>query len=145
VLARGRVTTAELRAYADDVGPSLLGNVYDAADAELTALHEAVQRLRGELGETAWARLYVVVLGPGRPRERRTPYEYFARLLGPEAAAARLIYADNMADVPAALDYLAATVNDRQLADYFFSDATMFDRGLLRDATARHLDRLLPR
>jgi hypothetical protein len=144
VLARGRVTEAELRAYADDIGPALLGNIYDAAEAELTALHAAVQRVRAELGEAEWARLYVVVLGPGRPRERHAPYEYFARLLGPEAAKGRLLYADNVADVAGALDFLAATMTDRRVAEYFFADVTVFDRGLLRDATARHLERLLP-
>jgi hypothetical protein len=145
VLERDGVTTAELRAYADGVGPALLGNVYDAADAELTALHMSVQRWRAELGEAEWARVHVVVLGPTRPRERHAPYEYFARLLGPEAAGTRLIYADNVTDVAGALDLLAATVTDRQLAEYFFADTTRFDRGLLRDATTRHLDRLLPR
>ena len=57
VLARGHVTTAELHAYADDIGPALLGNVYDAADAELTALHTVAQRWRTELGEAEWTLL----------------------------------------------------------------------------------------
>jgi hypothetical protein len=142
VSAAGGVTAAALDAYADEVGPALLGNAYDAADAQLSALHAVVQRWRAALPPEDWARLHVVVLGPNRPREAQPPYFYFQRLLGKESAT-RLITADNVSDSSAALDLLAATVNDRRLAASFFADAGRMDRGLLTDATMRHLDRLL--
>ena len=141
VLTAGRVGRAELHAYADDVGPALLGNAYDASEAELKALDALIRSWRGELSAEEWARLYVVVLGPARPRERHPALDYFARLLGKDAAA-RLIEADNVADVAGGLDLLATTVNDRRMAADFFGDPARFDHGLLRDATARHLDKM---
>lgn len=139
VLAAGQVSRAELRAYADDVGPSLLGNLYDASDVELKSLAALVTRWHGELTAGEWARLYVVVLGPARPRERLPPYEYFKHQLGP-AGAPRLIRAENVSDVAGALDLLATTVTDRQIAADFFRDPAKIDHGLMRDSTRRHLD-----
>lgn len=142
--AQGRVTTDELRAYANEVGPALLGNAYDASEAELARLDSLVTRWRGELTADEWARLYVVVLGLARPRERHPPYDYFARLLGPDAEGQRLIHADNVTDIAGALDLLATTVTDRRLAAFFFDDPARFDNGLMRDSTRRHLDKMAP-
>jgi hypothetical protein len=142
VLADASVSSDSLRAYADEVGPSLLGNLYDASDAELKSLDALVARWRTEMGPAEWARLYIVVLGPARPRERLPPYEYFARVLGREAAEARLIRADNVTDVAGALDLLATTVNDRKLAADFFRDPARIEGGLMRDSTGRHLDEM---
>lgn len=142
VLAQGRVTATELRSYADDVGPALLGNAYDAAELQLEALHAIVTRWRAAMTDDERARLLVVVLGPGRPREGHPPLEYFARLLGPEAAATRLVAAENLREVAGGLDLLATGMVDRGAADYFFNDSGRLDRGLLTAATHRHLDRL---
>lgn len=143
VAARGAVTAGELAAYADDIGPALLGNAYDAAEVQLAALHDVVQRWRAALPAADWARLHVVVLGPNRPREAQPAHLYFRRLLGDEAAASRLVAADNSADIDAALDLLAAAALDRRVSGAFFADPGRLGRGLLSDATARHLDRLL--
>jgi len=142
VLADGAVSSAALRAYADEVGPSLLGNLYDASDAELISLDALVTRWRAEMGTAEWARLYVVVLGPSRPRERLPPYEYFARVLGRDAAEARLIRADNVTDVAGGLDLLATTVTDRGLAADFFRDPGRIEAGLMRESTGRHLEQM---
>lgn len=141
VLAAGDVSRADLHAYADDVGPSLLGNLYDASDAELKSLDALMTKWRGELSPAEWARLYVVVLGPARPRERLPPYEYFKQLLGP-AADERLIRAENVTDVAGGLDLLATTVTDRRIAADFFRDPAKIDRGLMRDSTRRHLEQM---
>lgn len=141
-LADGYVSRTALRAYADDVGPSLLGNLYDASDVELQSLDALVTRWRKHMNAAEWARLTVVVLGPARPRERLPPYEYFARLLGPQAVDQRLIRAENISDVAGALDLLATMVNDRQLAADFFRDPSRINAGLMRDSTGRHLDQM---
>lgn len=143
-VAHNGVNAAALDSYADDVAPALLGNAYDAAEAQLAALHEIVQRWRAALSPAEWDRAYVVVLGPNRPREAQPPYFYFQRLLGREAAL-RLIVADNVTDSAAGLDLLAAAVNDRRLAASFFADSGRLEQGLLSDATRRHLDRLFSR
>ena len=142
VAAARRISRAELNAYADDVGPTLSGDLYDAAQAELSSLDETVKRWRAEIGPADWSKLYVVVLGLGRPRERHPPYDYFARLLGADAADSRLIRADNVTDVAGGLDLLATTVTDRRMGEAFFSDAARMEHGLMRDATKRHLDKM---
>ena len=136
------VKAAELSAYADDVGPILLGDLYDASAAELASLDALVKRWRGEIDESEWRRLTVVVLGLGRPRERHPPYDYFARLLGRDAEGTRLFHADNVTDVAGALDLLATTVTDRRLAQAFFNDPARMDHGLMRESTKRHLDKM---
>ncbi|MBV8538183.1 MAG: hypothetical protein JO128_21480, partial [Alphaproteobacteria bacterium] len=141
-LADGYLSRESLRAYADEVGPSLLGNLYDASDAELKSLDALVTRWREEIGPAEWARLYVVVLGPSRPRERLPPYEYFARVLGKEAAEERLVRADNVADVAGGLDLLATTLTDRTLAADFFRDPGRIETGLMRESTGRHLEQM---
>lgn len=141
-LTDGRLATAARAAWADDIGPALLGNAYDAAEAQLLALHAQTERWRASLPETDWARLRVVVLGPNRPREAHPPLAYFQRRLG-EAAPSRLIVADNVVNPDDGLAILAATRGDERLAADFFRDSTRLRRGLLSEATARHLDRLL--
>ncbi len=142
IQAQRRVTMAEIRSYADDVGPILLGDLYDASNAELGSLDELVKRWRREMNDTEWQQLYVVVLGLGRPRERHPPYDYFLRLLGKDAEGSRLFHADNVTDVAGALDLLATTVNDRRLAAAFFNDPSRMDQGLMRESTKRHLDKM---
>jgi hypothetical protein len=142
VLAQRRVSVEGLRAYADDVGPALLGNAYDAAGLQLDALHATVTRWRAAMTDDERARLHVVVLGPGRPREGHPALEYFTRLLGP-AASGHVVAAENLRDAAGGLDLLATSLVDRGVAEFFFADAERMQRGLLTDATQRHLDRLL--
>lgn len=143
VAKAGRVGAEARAAWADAIGPALLGNAYDAAEAQLVALHALIERWRAALPEEDWARLRVVVLGPNRPREAHPPLAYFQRRLGEAALGARLITADNVITPEGGLEVLAAAVNDRRLAHDFFRDSERLRRGLLSDATARHLDRLL--
>ncbi len=145
ILTRGGVRASERRNWADEIAPALLGNAYDAAEQQITALHALTERWRAGLGPGEWDRLLVVVLGPNRPRESHPPYAYFARRLGLEAIGVRLVNADNVADAPGGLDLLATTLTDTRLAADFFGDSGRLRRGLLSDATTRLLDRLLDR
>ena len=95
------------------------------------------------MSEDEWQRLQVVVLGPGRPREGHPPYLYFQRRLG-AAAATRLVAVENVSESAAGLDGLAAAITDRKAAAAFFGDAARLENGLLRDATLRQLEQLLP-
>jgi hypothetical protein len=141
IAADGGVAGDALHGYANDVGPALQGNLYDAAEAELKSLDALVQRWRGELRPEEWSQLYVVVMGPARPRERHPPYDYFARLLG-AGAETHLLRGDNVTEIDTALDLLATTVTDRRLGQDFFGDPHELDRGLMRPATTRHLDKM---
>ncbi|MBM3538926.1 MAG: hypothetical protein FJX55_13965 [Alphaproteobacteria bacterium] len=136
--------TVEARAeWADAVGPALLGNAYDAAEAQLGALHTLVERWRTGLPPDDWAKLRVVVLGPNRPREAHPPLAYFQRRLGEAARGSHLFSADNVTTSEGGLEILAAAISDRRLAYDFFRNSERLSRGLLMDATIRHLDRLL--
>ena len=138
--------TAEARAeWADAVGPALLGNAYDAAEAQLVALHTLVERWRSGLAPGDWERLLVVVLGPNRPRESHPAYAYFVRRLGEGAIGVRLVNADNVSEAAGGLDLLATTLTDNRLAADFFGDSMRLRRGLLSDATTVLLERLLGR
>jgi hypothetical protein len=145
VLASGRVRTDERRAWADEIAPALLGNAYDAAELQITALHTLVERWRTGLAPDQWESLRVVVLGPNRPREAHPPYAYFVRRLGAEAIGRRLVNADNIDAASGGLDLLATTLTDARVAADFFGDSGRLQRGLLSDATTVLLDRLLGR
>jgi hypothetical protein len=142
VLAQHRVMPDDLAAYADDVGPALLGNLYDASAAQIEALDRIVQRWKKETAVGDWSRLHVVVLGPGRPREGNPAYDYFVRLLGQDTVGTRVLAAENIRDPEAGLDLLATTIADRALALTFFADATKAQRGLITDGARRQLDHL---
>lgn len=109
-LKAGRVEAQARAAWADAIGPALLGNAYDAAEAQLVALHGLVEGWKAALPQEDWA---------------------------------RLLTADNVTTAEGGIEVLAAAVNDRRLASDFFRDSERLSRGLLSDATARHLDRLL--
>lgn len=143
ILTAGEVRAEDRRSWADEVAPALLGNAYDAAELQITALHKQVERWREVLGPDSWARLRVVVLGPNRPRESHPPFAYFARRLGREAIGRRLVNADNVEAAAGGLDLLATTLTDARAAADFFSDSGRLQRGLLSDATTVLLDRLL--
>jgi hypothetical protein len=143
LLASGRVRSDERRAWADEIAPALLGNAYDAAELQITALHALVERWRAALAPDQWQRLRVVVLGPNRPREAHPPYAYFARRLGAEAIGRRLVNADNVETATGGLDLLATTLTDARVAADFFGDSERLQRGLLSGATTVLIDRLL--
>lgn len=144
-LASFSVRPEERRAWADTIAPALLGNAYDAAEQQITALHTLVEGWRAAMSAEEWERLRVVVLGPNRPRESHPPYAYFARRLGSEVIGVRLVNADNVAEAAGGLDLLASTLTDNRLAADFFGDSGRLRRGLLSDATTALLDRLLGR
>ena len=145
VLAAGEVRAEARRTWADAIAPALLGNAYDAAELQLTALHALVQRWRAALAPGEWERLRVVVLGPNRPREAHPPYAYFARQLGVDAIGRRLVNADNVEAAAGGLELLSTTLTDSRAAEDFFGDSGRLSRGLLSDATTVLLDRLLGR
>jgi len=142
VIDAGRVERDALTAYARAMRPLVMANSYDAAGAQLDGLHALAQRWRAEMGEAAWDRLYVLVLGPKLPRQDNVQFEYFARAMGRDAVGRRLLYTEGIFDKDTALSLLGSVVQDRPAAALFFDDPMRLDRDLLGDDGRTHLDRI---
>jgi hypothetical protein len=125
--------------------PAVMSAGRAAARAQLDGLDRAARRLHAALGEEAWQRAYVVVLGVRQARVDNLQYSYFKRALGPEAEGKRLIYAESIFDEAKALDLLGTILLDRAISIAFFDQEYRMERDFLGDATAEYLPVLLPK
>ena len=144
-----KVTRSHIQSYARSVAPLLLENVAFAARLELDNLHRQVMTWKARMGQSIWKSLYVVICAGHQERYRETAKQYFQRLLheknGLDARFEnRVIYAESMHDIPAALDLLARHIIDQQASVAFFEHATWLQKDLLADASARYVKKLLP-
>jgi len=117
---------------------------------ELEQLHELLKRWRNELGERRWAGMYVVICGAHQPRYREAACQYFGQLLHQaESSAAeredRLVYAEGLCDVDAALDLLARHIVDQRASDLLFGDRRRLQEDLLADAAGKEMRKLFPK
>lgn len=125
--------------------PAVMSAAREAARAQLDGLDRATRRFRADLGEDAWSRAYVVVLGVRQARVDNLQYSYFRRVMGSEADGKRLIYAESVFEESKALDLLGTILLDRAIGVAFFDREYRMERDLLGDATAEYLPVLLPR
>ena len=139
VLARGRVTAAEVDAVARDAAPVLLANGADAARIQLDALHDKVQAWRATLVPGEWETTRVMVLGPRMPREGNLQFEYFVYAMGRDAVDRRLIYAETIFDPQGEYGLLGTVVTDRRLSKAVFGDEMRMDRDFMADGAQAHL------
>jgi hypothetical protein len=144
-VAAGTVSAAEVTAFARAQRPLVMASADSAARLQLDGLHALVGRWRAEMGEAAWRRAYVVVLGPRQPRVGNLQYVYFVRALGPGAEGKRLFYAEGTFDRDGGQRLLGTILLDRGASVAFFADPVRLERDLLADGAARHLNRLFPR
>jgi hypothetical protein len=142
LIERPQPDDALLRSFALAARPLLLRSAERAAQAQLDGLHRVVEAWRGEMGPGAWDDLHVMVLGPKTPRAGNLQFEYFARVMGRDAAGERLVYAEGIFAPEPAMNLLGTLLQDRAAADIVFDDPTRLDRDLLADAAAAYLDRL---
>ena len=117
---------------------------------ELEQLHALIGRWRNDLGEGRWAGLYVVICGAHQPRYREATCQYFGRLLHqPEGSAAeredRLVYAEGLCDINAALDLLARHIVDQRASNLLFGDRRRLQEDLLADAANTEVRKLFPK
>jgi hypothetical protein len=129
-------TPEALTAFARQVAPWTLVNATEAANAQLDGLHLLVTAWRAQIGEAAWARAYVLVLGPRTPRAGNLGYEYFSAAMGPGAAGDRLIYTESIYDEATAMKLLGVLLIDRKVGEAFFGEPARMERDLLSDAAA---------
>lgn len=143
--AAERVGDGELTAYTRAMRPRVLASADAAAKAQLDGLNALVNKWRAEMGQAAWSRVHVVVLGPKQPRPGNLQYAYFARALGHAAEGRRLWYAEGIFDKDGGVALMGTILLDRGASIAFFADPVRLERDLLADAAARHLDRIFPR
>ncbi|MHB1219055.1 MAG: hypothetical protein ACYC1L_12750 [Alphaproteobacteria bacterium] len=143
--AAGRFDPMATTALCRGLEPAVMSAAREAARAQLNGLDRASRRFRAELGEEAWSRAYVVVLGVRQARVGNLQYSYFQRVLGTAAEGKRLIYAESVFDEAKALELLGTILLDRGIGVAFFNQEYRMERDLLSDATAEYLDVLLPK
>lgn len=148
VLERGSVDEDELTAFARENAPLYLENAANSAQLELDLLHETVMRWREMIGEPGWGSLYVVICAGHQARYRELTRQYFQKLLKEEELRGaqgenRVVYAEHIYEVDAALDLLARHINDRHASEAFFGTSTRLQEDLMSDAAAGYLAKLL--
>ena len=98
----------------------------------------------GELGSA----LYVVICAGHQARYREASKQYFQRLLNEEDGEGahfenRVVYAEHIYEIDAALDLLARHVNDQQASIELFNSPTRLQEDLMSDGAEAYLKELL--
>lgn len=150
VLAEGVVDLERLEEHIRALAKHALETAQLAVCIELEQVHLLLARWRKDLGETRWAGMYVVICGAHQPRYREATCQYFGRLLHePEGSAAeredRLVYAEGLCDVDAALDLLARHIVDQRASSLLFGDRRRLQEDLLAEAANTEVRKLLPK
>jgi hypothetical protein len=150
VLAEGAVDFNRLEEQLGALASHALETAQLAVCIELEQLHALLGRWRKDLGEQRWAGMYVVICGAHQPRYREAVCQYFGRLLHQaESKAAeqedRLVYAEGLCDVDAALDLLARHVVDQRASNLLFGDRRRLQEDLLADAASAEVRKLFPK
>lgn len=150
VLEEGVVDFDRLQEHVRALASHALETAQLAVCIELEQLHALLARWRNDLGEKSWAGMYVVICGAHQPRYREAACQYFSRLLHqPETSAAeredRLVYAEGLCDIDAALDLLARHIVDQRASNLLFDDRRRLQEDLLADAASTEVRKLFPK
>ncbi|MCH7479778.1 MAG: hypothetical protein IIC79_00135 [Chloroflexi bacterium] len=150
VLDSGKVTEERVREFGKENAPLYMDNAAIGAKLELDLLHETVMRWREEMGKDVWESVYVVICAGHQARYRELSRQYFQKLLheldGLGANVEdRVIYAEHIHDVEAALDLLARHINDQEASNTFFGDKMRLQQDLMSESAAEYLNELLPK
>lgn len=149
VLESGEVLESRLKAFGKENAPLYLDNAAFGAQLELDLLHDNVTRWKGEIGEDNWEALYVVICAGHQARYRELTRQYFQKLLHERDGLGagledRVIYAEHIHEVDAALDLLARHINDQTASNTFFGDKMRLQQDLMSEGAASYLEELLP-
>jgi len=150
VLAEGVVDFDRLQKHIRGLASHALETAQLAVRIELEQLHALLTRWRNDLGERRWAGMYVVICGAHQPRYREAACQYFGRLLHQTDSSAaeredRLVYAEGLCDVDAALDLLARHIVDQRASNLLFGDRRRLQEDLLADAASKEVQKLFPK
>jgi hypothetical protein len=148
-LASGQVDEARVKQFGKQNAPLYLDNAAYGAQLELDLLHETVMRWRKGMGKGNWESVYVVICAGHQARYRELTRQYFQKLLHERDELGsqledRVVYAEHIHEVDAALDLLARHINDQEASNIFFGDKTRLQQDLMSEGAAKYLDELLP-
>jgi hypothetical protein len=141
---------SRLESYANRVEPLLEDNLRQAAETELSCLHQTVCELRAATLRDQWQQVRVVVCGSHQARYREPAKRYFQALFGESedvgaAGERRVLYGEGIAKESDALQLLAGQLLDRELAERFRPSALALQQDVLGLAAENVIDRLLAR
>ncbi|HEV8058563.1 MAG TPA: hypothetical protein VGP68_01745 [Gemmataceae bacterium] len=141
-LTKKQVSHDELTKFTRGLGPKLLANAADSAQAELDGIDKQVNAWRATLSEEEWKKLHIVVMGSALPRQGNLAVQYFAHLLGEKGEGKRIVYAEALFEEKRALNLLGTNLLDTRIGTDFFNDDTRMHRDLLADAAAEYVMKL---
>jgi hypothetical protein len=149
LLQTGRLDEQTPDSFAKEITPLFMDHVAIAAALELDALHEQVTEWRELMGESEWAKLFVVLMLGHQARYREVSSQYFHRLLHERESVGayfekRIVHAESLWDEQAALKLLARHIVDSAASRAFFDDASRLQEDLMSDAAEEYLIELLP-
>ncbi len=101
-LNKKQVIHDDLVKFTRELGPKLLANAADSAQAELDGIDKQVNAWHATLSAEEWKKLHIVVMGSALPRQGNLAVQYFAHLLGEKGEGKRIVYAEaySMRSVP---------------------------------------------
>lgn len=148
-LESGQVDEAKVKEFGKQNAPLYLDNAAYGAQLELDRLHDAVMRWRKDMGKKDWESVYVVICAGHQARYREMTRQYFQKLLHERDNLGsqledRVVYAEHIHEVDAALDLLARHINDQEASNIFFGDKSRLQQDLMSEGAAKYLDELLP-
>lgn len=149
VLSTGQVAGERVAAFGRDNAQLYLDNAALGAMLELDVLHETVMHWKEQMGPENWQALYVVICGGHQARYREVTKQYFERLLHEQAGLGadredRVVYAEHINEVEAALDLLARHIVDQAASVALFDSRTRLQQDLMADGAGTYLLELLP-
>ena len=149
VLAAGTVERERIQDFGNENVPLYLENAALTVSLELDVLHDTVMKWKKEIGQDNWEQLYVVICAGHQARYREASKQYFQHLLQEtEGLGAdlekRVVYAENIRDIDAAMDMLARHIIDQQASLDLFSDPSRLQQDLMSDGAAAYLKKLMP-
>ena len=149
VLAAGAVKAERIRQFGGENVPLYLENAALTVSLELDVLHETIMKWKDKIGTESWKNVYVVICAGHQARYREASKQYFQRLLREKESLGadlenRVVYAEHIHDVEAALDLLARHIIDQRASVELFSDRTRLQQDLMSDGAAAYLRELLP-
>lgn len=124
------------KAFAAAMGPLLTAAIEYATKAQLAMLHARTEELLARLTAEQRRHLHVAVTGNHQARVRSLGMQYFTHRVGAE----RVLYAEGVEDVDAAIAIVGTQRLDRAMAAAFFGSAHRMERDLLGDAAKSILD-----
>ncbi len=130
--------------FARRMGPQLLASTDDATCLQLRALDRAATTLLEKLTASERAEAHVVVAGAHQARARSLGMQYFAKVLGEDAAALRLAYAESVETEDEAVQLVGTRRVDRAIGHAFFGDAERLQRDVLGDSAKSRLQDFTP-